>query len=85
MKNTYTVVTTAICPKDNKTVDTYSVKVQVRRTLMVEEILEAIAYIKSLGPIYQENFTAQLSIRLQAKVTTVGVHSCVETKVVCKA
>lgn len=84
MRVTHTLTASAICPVDGSK-DTYEVIVETRRVIKVEEILAAIESIVKQGAMYQENFTGGLSVLLDAKVTTFGVHSGVSTRVVCKA
>jgi hypothetical protein len=56
------------------------VVVRAERTIPVEDIL-AVAERLTAEPIFQEELTVKLASRLGAEVTTVGVHSGVETEV----
>ena len=66
-------------------VDVYDVEIHVAdgRLLPVEEILVAVDEHAHSRPIYQEDLTVELAVTLNATVSTVGVHSGVETR--CEA
>lgn len=68
--------TTAVCPVDQST-DIYDVTVEVSGLLPVEDIHAALRSVEQ--PIYQEDLTNLLATELNARVTTVGMHSGIET------
>ena len=72
---------TALCPVDQKP-DVYQCKVTARRVIQVESIIAAAA-AESKDPIYQEDLCMALHRSLACRVSLVGYHSGVRTKVVC--
>jgi GTP cyclohydrolase I len=73
--------TSVRCPV-NGARNCYAVAVRTDRLVMVEDILAAADQLAK-GPSYQEDFTRQLAEVLNCQVETRGVHSAVETTVVC--
>lgn len=69
------------CPVNPKTVDSYAVKVTVRRMIQVEHLLEVANQYQD-RVIFQERLTQELAKRLRATVETTGRHSGVATRVV---
>lgn len=65
------------CPVDNGP-DTYAVRIETGRVVKVENILAAVAALRT-ETIFQEEFTERLARQLGARVTTVGYHSGVRT------
>ena len=69
----------ARCPVDKK-LDTYSAEFSTDRVVKVEDILAAVNRVAE-REIFQEDLTVLLARELGVKVTTVGYHSGVLTKV----
>jgi hypothetical protein len=70
----------AKCPVDENVTDVYDVTVITRRTLLVEDIMEAVESLSLERPLYQEELTEQLAEKLDGTIVqTVGMHSKVET------
>jgi hypothetical protein len=80
-RTTYRLRTWARCPVDDS-VDVYDVEIEAE-FLQVERILDAVAKYgageDSDEGWFQEDLTRDLAHALSAKVTTVGIHSGVET------
>jgi hypothetical protein len=70
----------ATCPLGG--VDVYRLMVETTRLIAVEDILIALREL-TRAPIYQEDLTAQLAEKLNARVVTEGEHSGVATE--CEA
>lgn len=76
----------ARCPADATVRDVYDMMVEVEgQVVEVEDLLKIAREFEDIA-IWQEHLTQQFAdkIGLEAKVTTVGVHSGVETTVVAK-
>jgi hypothetical protein len=81
VKTTYRLEITAVCPLDKKA-DVYRCEVQASRTILVEDILAAVK-TATKRPAYQEEICTDLHRELACRVILIGLHSGVETEVVC--
>ncbi len=70
----------AKCPKDGST-DTYNTYVRTTGLTSVEEIRDVVEDVTSRGPLYQEQLTRDLAVKLidVTEVETHGIHSGVYT------
>ena len=83
MKVEHRLQVTCTCPVDG-TIDIYDLLVEADRTIPVEAILGITAELATGPPRYQEDLTGEIARQLLGTlVTSVGVHSGVETTVVC--
>jgi hypothetical protein len=64
------------CPVDDA-IDSYDVLITTNRLIKVEDIIKAASDL--LQPLFQEDITQQLAVRLNCCVRTVGYHSGVKT------
>lgn len=83
MRAKHTLQIKAKCPVNGK-IDKYTLEVTTNRLVKVEDIMAIIKEETSGDPVFQEELTEQLALRLKCKVKTIGTHSGVETMVVCK-
>lgn len=79
MKTIYETQIRTICPAD-KELDFYHARFESTRTILVEDIVKAIAAWEN-KKAYQEDITANLSRSLGCSVMTIGWHSGVKTTV----
>ncbi len=75
----YSLTAHCTCPVD-ATRDRYEIELESGHMVPVEDILAAVHQLS--GPLYQEDFTAQLAMKVQCQVTSVGYHSGIKTVVV---
>lgn len=77
----HTLQITALCPVD-ESVDIYTCTVRSDRIIPVEDILAAVRPLQT-EKIFQEQLTLRLHKQLRASVETLGLHSGVQTRVLC--
>lgn len=76
MRVTHELTYYGTCPA-NGAPDTYSVTVETRRMVAVEDIIAALSALPK--PLYQEEITERLAAAINCTVTTIGHHSGVKT------
>lgn len=69
--NTYELSHRAACPNGGL-MDAYQITIQSPSTIMVEEIVKAMA--EAPNPIFQENLADWLRNKLGAHITITGLH-----------
>jgi NADPH-dependent 7-cyano-7-deazaguanine reductase QueF len=78
----HTLEIVAACPVDGRP-DVYRCVVRATKTVRVEDILAATKAFHR-KKVFQEDLTQELHRNLGCEVETVGWHSGVETRVVCR-